>query len=208
MVCGSKITCSDVSVINSAHTRQLGSISTTFLTSWLHPVEVLPSSGVLRSPVFHSNTRWMMVPITALLCVVSYFIFICFFLINVIELLVIVWSSEELRGAERVPMFPVSPANKAESVPCSFIGTVCCEHVPSLCSLHLKAFQALHFVFCHNNGLVVYPRGRSDAQTCKAAPPPFLSVTAISLVLVFAAENGQLWENHQNHAWKKKVKTH
>lgn len=131
-----------------------------------------------------------------------------FFWINVIELLVIVWSSEELRGAERVPMFPVSPVNKAESVPCSFIGTVCCEHVPSLCSLHLKAFQALHVVCCHNNGLVVYPRGRSDAQTCKAAPPPFLSVTAISLVLVFAAENGQLWENHQNHAWKKKVKTH
>lgn len=78
------------------------------------------------------------------------------------------------RGAELVTMLPVSPVNKAESVSCSFIGTVCCEHVPSPCSLHLKAFQALRIVFCHNNGLVVYPRGSSDAQTYKTAPPPFL----------------------------------
>lgn len=96
-----------------------------------------------------------------------------------------------------MPMRSVSPVNKAESVPCSFIGTVCCEHVPPRCSLHLKAFQALHIVFCHNNGLVVYPRGSSDAQTYKTTPPPFLSITTVSRTIVFAEKN-QLLKNHQN----------
>lgn len=45
--------------------------------------------------------------------------------------------------------------------------------MPFSCSLHVKAFQELCIVFCHNNGLVVYPRGSSDAQTYKTSPPSF-----------------------------------
>lgn len=35
--------------------------------------------------------------------------------------------------------------------------------VINMCSLHLKAFWALRIVSCHNNGLVVYSWGSSDA---------------------------------------------
>lgn len=191
MVFGLRCTCSDVSVINSAHTMQLASST-----------EALWSSELLRSPVFHSG--WCLpLQLFSVLLATS---FLSDFLINAIEW----WLSGTIRksrGAKLVPMLPVSPVNKAESVPCSFIGTVCCEHVPSPSSLHLKAFQALRNVFCQNNYHVVYPRGSFDAQTYKTTPSPFLSITTVSRTIVFAEKN-QLLKNHQNRLWKKKVKTH
>lgn len=167
-------------------------------------VKVLRSSDVLRSPVFYSDRPWLTVPITALLCVVSYFILSVLFVFFTPSYWRFSGNLRKLRGAEVVPVLPVSPVNKAESVPCSFIRTVCCEHVPvrfrfsvpSPCSLHLKALQALRIVFCQNNGLVVYPRGSCDVQTYKTFPLPFLSVTAVSPTIVFAVKS-QLLNNHR-----------
>lgn len=103
-------------------------------------------------------------------------------------------------------ILPVSPVNKTESVPCRFIGTVCWQHLRAPCSLHLKAFQAPRIVFCHNNGLVVYPRGGLTLRHTKQLIS-FLSVTTVSFMIVFAQKN-QLLNYHQNCPWKRKAKTY
>lgn len=100
----------------------------------------------------------------------------------------------------------LSPVNKAESVPCSFIGSVCCQHV--LPSSHgFPGTQAL--VIARIMGMLFIPEGVLMLRHTKEAPPnpPFLSVTAFHLMIVFA-EKDQLLNYHQNCPWEKKVKTY
>lgn len=78
-----------------------------------------------------------------------------------------------------------------------------------MCSLHLKAFQALRIVFCHNNGLVVYSWGSSDAQTYKQPPtPPRFSRSPLSAWTLCLQRKSNYGITTRKHPWEKKVKTH